>query len=471
MSDDAAPAPKARRLPFKPTALRKSTSNDAKPTSTPDNNGVDSKDDEKDDSLSLFRRAKEMAPLRAAEMEKRLRRMERRKEELQRRESGSKRALEAEEAVDALLQTQESLPVDDAAVSDHTVEDEAPPPTAVTPPSKRSRTDDTNFGSSYKPIDLSDNEAPSPSTRTLRSQPTRPIPPSTQIISLDSDSEPDIQITPLPPLTRPRSPSLELATTQASDDDDFSEYIRKAASQRERELAASQASTSSSAAQPSHPIVEIIITSSIANTEKLLVKFRFDKPIRLIRDTWVALQRKKGIPLPIASDNDIILTWRRKKAYPYSTLRDLGVLPDGYGGVIVEGYSNDGLSNSRTRVHFEAWTTSLFEEMEHEEELRRKREAGELSEEEEDIYSAPVEEEPEDVKLRIILQPRELEAVKLNVRPETNVVTLIAAFKSQRTVPDGAEVALWFDGEKMADEMTMEEADIDDMDSIEVHIK
>lgn len=68
MSD---PAPK-RRLPFKPTALRKTKSETPQP------------DD--DDDLALFRRSKMMAPMMTAEAERRVKR-ERAKEEARRMRS------------------------------------------------------------------------------------------------------------------------------------------------------------------------------------------------------------------------------------------------------------------------------------------------------------------------------------------------------------------------------------------------
>lgn len=242
---------------------------------------------------------------------------------------------------------------------------------------------------------------------------------------------------------------------------------------------------------PPKEIVEIIITSDLPGSKPCCIKFLFDRPLRLVRDSWIALQRKHGIPLPLEQDDDAVLTWRRKRVYMFSTLLNLGIRPKGDGTVVVEGgtgYSRDGLAEARTRVHMEAWTPALFAQMERDEELRRRREAGELSDDDDEDGAGAGDgehgggaaggdgdggrgEAEEAVKLRVILKPRDLEPVKLLVRPETTVDTLVTAFRTQRDVPEGADVGLWFDGMRMEEDATMEDADIDDMDTIEVHIK
>ena len=175
----------------------------------------------------------------------------------------------------------------------------------------------------------------------------------------------------------------------------------------------------------------------------------------------------------------------------FSTLLNLGIRPKGDGTVVVEGssgtYNRDGLAEARTRVHMEAWTPELFAQMERDEEIRRKRDAGELDDDDDYDYESERGENRDtqdggkagqgegggdQVKLRIILKPKDLEPVKLMVRPETTVETLLTAFRTQRDVGgEGAEVALWFDGMRLEEDTTMEEAEIDDMDTIEVHIK
>lgn len=94
-------APTKKKLPFKPTALRKGL---AKPTPTARSITEDEappvtlalSDDDDDDSLALFRRAKEMAPIVKADHERRMRR-QRQKQQEQEEEEERKRAFASNE--------------------------------------------------------------------------------------------------------------------------------------------------------------------------------------------------------------------------------------------------------------------------------------------------------------------------------------------------------------------------------------
>ncbi len=145
---------------------------------------------------------------------------------------------------------------------------------------------------------------------------------------------------------------------------------------------------------------------------------------------------------------------------------------------------SDGFNESRTRVHMQAWTPALFAQMERdeEEEARRRRHDDDSDDEVgvtgtqatdpgEDVDDEQEESAAAEVMVRVILKSRDLEPVKLKVRPETTTETLVAAFRAQRDVPDGVDVGLRFDGMQLAMGATMADADIDDMDTIEVHVK
>lgn len=319
--------------------------------------------------------------------------------------------------------------------------------------------------------------------------------------------------------------TLDLDLNAADDDDDeFAEYVRKAQEQRDKLLAANQdpsastptpttpfpnsslppASAAAAAAAstptglsspaPSQPnVIEIVITSEVPGTRNRLVKFRFDRPLRVVRDTWTALQRRDNVDFRglLDRDDDVVLTWRRRRVYMTSTLLSLGIRPGGEGDggaavVVADGYGGRaaGLTESRARVHMEAWTPALFASMEAEEELRRRRDAGEISDEEVTqrtstqntadsggVSQSHDDEEDEAVKLRVILKARDAEPVRLMIRPETVTETLVAAFRAQRGVEEGREVALWFDGMRLEEGATMGDAEIDDLDTIEVHVK
>lgn len=265
------------------------------------------------------------------------------------------------------------------------------------------------------------------------------------------------------PLVTPKPQAV--TEIEDDDDDEFADYVRKAEEQRARNKDMMQMESDKAAKKDA--AADILVRSNIPGTKVAIMKYQFDRPIRLIRDSWFALQERNKHPeLPITSAEEIILTWQRKKVYTYSSLLGLGIRPQGDGKIIADEYAKGGLQDGRTKVVFEAWTTEGFQQMELEEELRMKREAGELPDEE-----PAQEEQAKETKLRIVLRAKDMEAVKLTVRLETTVETLIVGFRTQRSIPSSKEVGIWFDGDRLEEHQTMEDVDINDMDALEVHIK
>ncbi|KAI5466156.1 ubiquitin-2 like Rad60 SUMO-like-domain-containing protein [Mariannaea sp. PMI_226] len=527
MTNDFLASPPKKKLPFKPTALRRAAAAAAKTH------------DSDDDGLSLFRRSKEMAPIVAADRERRLKRKQKQREleeqrQTERRMSETERPTSKDEQSDGPnprheprsddTETQDAdsssiaeVPLDHPPTTSKEKEEEEEDRASelvTPPPSKRSRFSPKSSRKQSEPLGEEEEgeeaaePSPSPSARRfLRSyicpessankspQRASPIrlrssqkesfnPRNAPIISLDSDSDNDVPPA-RPAPARRRSSSSEVEVLKASqsqpsasqpspsqshkidppEDDEFSIYVRRAEEQRARNEALMRSNAGGSSMKET---TEMYISSVIPGVAPVVVKFPFDKPLRVVRETWVAIQKKKGVEIPTDNLDEVLLTWRHKKVYNYSTLLSLGIRPQGDGRLIADTFGRTGFSDSRTRVHLEAWTPELFQQMEQAEDLRRRREAGELSDDEEE---APQEEEVPEVKLKIILKSRDLGDVKLTIRPETTVETLITGFRTQLDVPTNKDVSLWFDGDRLEEHTTMIDAEIDDMDTIEVHVK
>jgi hypothetical protein len=503
-----------KKLPFKPTALRKAAPKPSQPEESKESD---------DDGLALFRRRKEMAPIMAADLERRLKKRRAAEEEEERRRlqtTGEKRTRDdSEDAKDSEIPIQGEPSNAHEGPSSAQLNNETPiaepastqdghdqtrsasllhnlgspsdqaSELVTPPPSKRSRLDSN---STQKPMlsaqldddDDDDEHDPFPDaspTPRARPQPGSPSPIRSrrpeltsaqnqvvQSITIDSDS--DDEVRPTQP-TRRRSSSIEATdrtstkflkeTTPppvAEEDDEFAEYIRKAQENRARQQALQSPNTNES---PKKESISVMITSSIPNSGTLVARFLFDKQLRVARNAWVSHQRKKGLQL---NTDDIILTWRRTKIYNTSTLNGLGIRPCGNGRVEADGLGSAGFSNNRSVVHIEAWTPELFQEMEQNEELQRRRDAGELSDEEE-----PQQEERE--KFIITLKARDIQPLECKVMPETTVDTLIAVFRKQRQIGPDKEVSLWWDGDRLEEHIEMEQAEIEEHDTIEVHVQ
>ena len=499
MSNETTPPKK--KLPFKPTALWKAAQPTPKPSGETKDDGFD----------SIFRRSGDMAAIIAADQERRLKKMRRREEKREQRRlsAGKKRSLDDEEEEDLYGVEPEydsspkNVPTQADAGDNHVPADESGTVVgdsfrymthsrcpiafeltdsrelATPPPSKRSR---RGSASSKKVASfLEEGESAveeSPSARRLTSAskaeaqghgpdnhygaPSK----SRSAILLDSDSEEDIAKPP-----KRRDSSVEILDTYPNDsvdtnvqdeeDDEFAEYVRQAEAQRDQQLA--MQTSGGSGGTGAKETVEIFITSEIPDAKSFIARFTFDKALRVVRDSWLATQVKKGVQLPLDEHQGALLTWRRKRVYNSSTLLDLGIRPQGNGRAMVDGHSREGLKKNATRVHMEGWTPKLFAEMEHEAEQTRKREAGELSEEEEEVEAQP--------RIRVTLRARDLGDVRLTGLPETTVETLLTAYRQQCAAVAKKHLSLRFDGETLEEHVTLADAEIEDLDTIEVHIK
>lgn len=468
--------PKAKKLPFKPTALRRSASKFVAPV----NHGKA----QDDDGLDLFRRSKEMRPIMEADRERRLKKKQKLEEERRKAAATAGKRLSEDYAENdnapslttpvspSVIRSMTPVNVYHGGTSEEASE-------LVTPPaSKRTR-----LSSTPKNLSFSSGEpdsvihipflsriasavtqgSPSQSSANMLSSTPAPI-----ILSeSDDDDNDDHAPTPTPRKNEDEVEALGSSFAATDEDDEFAEYIRKAEEQR-RDQALSEASRNSDAAKES---IHILVTSLVPNSKPCQVKYLYSRPLRVVRDTWLALQKQKGILTDVDDTDEIVLTWRRKKVYASSTLLNLGIRPEGNGRAVVDGHNTKGLGDNRTQVHMEVWTKELFQEMEREEELQRKREAGELSDDVNSPGLATVESPAREIKLRVILKARGLEDVKLTVRPETTVETLITGFRTKQPTASGKDVGIWFDGDRLEEHMTMDEVEIDDMDTLEVHIK
>ncbi|UZP32739.1 hypothetical protein NXS19_000555 [Fusarium pseudograminearum] len=487
-----------KRLPFKPTALRKAA---PKPSQPEEANNSD------DDGLSLFSRRKEMEPIVQADRDRRTKKRRAADLEEERRQLETTKEKQArdelEDAKDSGVFSQDDSnnvqedppsvqPSSDTPVAEPaSTQDgaECASELVTPPPSKRSKPDPD---STQRPLlsmqtDGEEDEDPFPDaspTPRVRPQPDSPSPirsrkpeftplqpkQITEPISIDSDSEDEVKPS---QMAKRRSSSIEindLTSTKpskeptsppaaaAAEDDEFAEYIRRAEENRARQQALQSANTNDS---PKKEVISVMITSTIPGSGILMAKFLFDKQLRIARDAWVKHQQKKGLDI---KPDDIILTWRRSKLYNTSTLTGLGIRPSGNGKVEADGLGSAGFREDRSVVHIEAWTPELFHEMEQNEELQRRRDAGELSDDEE-----PQPEERE--KFIIMLKGRDIEALECKVMPETTVDTLIAVFRKQRQIGSDKEVSLWWDGDRLEEHVEMEQAEIEEHDTIEVHVQ
>lgn len=271
-----------------------------------------------------------------------------------------------------------------------------------------------------------------------------PVPASTSVeIIGDSDSEPEVEEVVAPP--------------EEETDPDLQVFINAA---RERQRLASQETEPS--AENFKVQVESTIPRALIDGKPVSFKLSSTDPLKNLKSTWCTVMEINHVDV---SHSDVFFTWRGRRLYNTTTLRGLGIAAMG-NDLLYAGDAGDrrGFSTDRKRVVLEAWTEELFEGHLRDEERERMRMLGEIEEVEEES-SAPVEE-----KVRVTMRARQGEPVKVSATTSSTVAELVEKFRAKRSLPAEAAVAVYFDGERLAEGVTLQEADIGDEEQVEVHL-
>lgn len=154
---------------------------------------------------------------------------------------------------------------------------------------------------------------------------------------------------------------------------------------------------------PLDPVLEILITSTIPNTEPLIVKRKLSQRLKDVRLAWADRQQ-------FSQDfiDGVFLIWRGKRTFDHTTCRSLGYKASPSGRVLA---SRDSMMDDEGRVHMEVMTREMFE-------AYKKAKANEVYAEEKDGRRDPVaEEQNQEVQIKIICKAKGFSDFKLIVKP------------------------------------------------------
>ena len=205
--------------------------------------------------------------------------------------------------------------------------------------------------------------------------------------------------------------------------------------------------------------VEILVTSVIEGTKPLRVRRKLSQGLKEVRLIWCDKQLISGHPIPDSIKESIFLTWKGLRLWDLATCKSLGLKIDGSGHIMSNGEGFD----SQRRIHFEAWTQDLFDA--NQRQLKAKQDRGD-SEDEPEVIEQAVEQ-----KMKLVMKARGMEPLKIFAKPTTTFERLAGAFRNSRDIPEGKDIILLFDGEKLDPNSTVEHVELDDMDNIEVHLR
>lgn len=207
--------------------------------------------------------------------------------------------------------------------------------------------------------------------------------------------------------------------------------------------------------------VESTIPRTLLNNKPLTFKLNTTDPLKSLKTTWCSFMQINDVDVDADS---IFFTWRGRRLYNTTTLRGLGIAAMGNDLLYAADVGDRrGFSADRRRVVLQAWTEEQFEAHLAEEEKEERRRRGELEEEESE--SAPAEE-----RIKVAMRSKQGDPVKVSVTASSTVVELVQKFRAKRNLPAEANVAIYFDGERLDEGMTLSDADIGDDEQVEVHL-
>ncbi|KAH9860676.1 hypothetical protein J1614_012008 [Plenodomus biglobosus] len=215
------------------------------------------------------------------------------------------------------------------------------------------------------------------------------------------------------------------------------------------------------------PIAQLFIQPEIPDASPLIVKVRIDSTIEKPRKAWCARQEYSP-----EMTQRIFFTWKGTRLYDSTTIKRLGIQVDKHGNVSVEGDANLYDEMNIPKVHVQAWTEELFQQRKKEDaaQAAAKKIAAEAPPEAEERTPTP-EPEPVVSRVRLVLKVKGKEDFRLTVKPDTTFEHITSAYKTKLKISKQQPITLTFDGERLSPLDTVADAEIEDMDSIEVQFK
>lgn len=143
------------------------------------------------------------------------------------------------------------------------------------------------------------------------------------------------------------------------------------------------------------PVVQILLTSRIPNTNPLIVNRRVSQRLKEVRVAWC---QRQGLAPKLT--NSVYLTWRGKRLFDVTTCKSLGIGVDVDGHISLKG-QYDFMGEEEKHIHMEAMTDDTSIE-EAQQKMHQQQSSSEAMEE---------------TRIRIILKAKEFDDFKLIVKP------------------------------------------------------
>lgn len=152
---------------------------------------------------------------------------------------------------------------------------------------------------------------------------------------------------------------------------------------------------------PPDPVLQILITSTIPNTDSLIVNRKLSQRLKEVKQAWA--QRQRFTP---EFTETIFLTWRGQRLFDVTSCKSLGISVDPSGNIRGKG---DIFGEMNGKIHIEAMTPGILE-------AYKKARHREIAVEEDKEPEVPVVEKKEP-GVKIIVKAKDIADFKLVVKP------------------------------------------------------
>jgi hypothetical protein len=203
------------------------------------------------------------------------------------------------------------------------------------------------------------------------------------------------------------------------------------------------------------PVVQILISSEIANTKPLLVHRKMSQRLRDVRLAWC--DRQNFDP---HIQSSIYLTWKGRRLFDVTTCRSLGINTGKNSGGIL-GIDDDSAGQKELRVHMVAVSDLPLPV--------NQPITSPDNDKPPTASQSPEVDQGEPIKLT--LRSPGHDDFRIKARQKTLVSRLISAFRDKQKIPVDKDIFIIFDGDKLDPDSCLADNDIDDLDLLDVQIK
>ncbi|KAL3489126.1 ubiquitin-2 like Rad60 SUMO-like-domain-containing protein [Aspergillus germanicus] len=225
--------------------------------------------------------------------------------------------------------------------------------------------------------------------------------------------------------------------------------------------ASTQAATSRSDRNSTlnNTVVQILITSKIANTRPLIIHRKMSQSLKGVRLAWCIHQN-----LPKELHPTIILTWKGRRLFDVTTCRSLNINAHSAFSKDTSAFGDIFGEAQDIRIHMEAVTEESFT-------AASQPSPSMVGSGSTPPASAEAQNTDQEPRSEIVLKCPGLDDFKLRVTPKTNVSHVVTAFREAKGISPEFEVYLAFDGDRLNPHSCLADHEMDDGDMIDVLVK